>query len=344
VAGAGDLHDPPVPDAVLSRPTRGWVLDAFGGPDVMRLEERETAAPGPGEVLVDVEVAGVNYGDTMIRRGEYLRDQPLSMAPGCEVVGRVAMAGPGADVEPQTRVAGWIEAGGAYSDRAVVPAHRVYPVPEDVPAAAIVAVFFQGTTADYALHRYGRMQPGETVLVHGASGGVGGLAVQLAKLSGGRVVATASNEAKRQVAGDQGADVALDSSDPETLTERILEATEGHGCDVVIDGVGGALFKPSLKAMAFRGRYVIAGSASQEPAMLDVRHLLPRTQTIVGFILARISEEDPAEPGRCLLRLCDLVRDGKLRPRYEILPLEAAPEVHRRIEDRTLTGKVILEP
>jgi NADPH2:quinone reductase len=333
-----------VPDAVLTRPTRGFVLDAFGAPDVLRLEERPTAAPAAGEVLVDVEVAGVNFGDTMIRRGEYLRDQPLSMAPGCEVVGRIALAGEGVELAVQTRVAGWVEQGGAYSDRVIVPAHRVYPVPEDVPAGAIAAVFLQGTTADYAVHRYGRLQPGEWLLAHGASGGVGGLAVQLAKLAGGRVVATASTPAKREIARAQGADVAVDSGDPDTLAERLRDATGGHGADVVVDGVGGALFMPSLRALAFRGRYVIAGSASQQPAMFDARRLLPRTQTVCGFILARIEEEDPGEPSRSLLRLCDLVREGRLRPRYETLPLESAPDVHRRIEDRTLVGKVVLQP
>lgn len=328
----------------LSRPTRGFILDAFGGPEVMRLAERPTPAPGPAEVLVDVEGSGVNFGDVMIRRGEYLRDQPLSMAPGCEVVGRVAMAGEKATVAPGTRVAGWIETGGAYSDRMLVPAHRVYPVPEDIDAAAIVAVFFQGTTADYALHRYGRVRAGEWVLVHGASGGVGGLAVQLAKLDGARVIGTASSEAKRAIAREDGADVMFDSRDPSTLAAAVREATGGRGCDVVVDGVGGALFEPSMRALAFGGRYVIAGSASQQPATLDVRRLLPRTQTICGFILARITEEDPDEPTRTLTRLCDLVRDGRLRPHYEALPLEAAPDVHRRIEDRTLTGKVVLVP
>jgi NADPH2:quinone reductase len=331
-------------DAVLSRTTRVWVLDAHGGPEVMRLDERETPAPGPGEVLVDVEAAGVNFGDTMIRRGAYLRDQPLSMGPGCEAVGRIALAGSGAKVEPGRRVAAWIEAGGAYADRVIAPADRVYAVPEDVPASAIAAVFFQGTTADYAVNRYGRMQPGETALVHAAAGGVGGLAVQLAKLAGGRVIGTASSPAKREFAREQGADVVLDSSKPEELAQAVLEATGGNGCDVVIDGVGGPLFEPSLRSLAFRGRYVIAGSSSQEPAMLDARRLLPRTQTICGFILARISEEDPGEPSRSLLRLCDLVRDGRLKPRYEVVPLEQAQDVHRRMDDRTLAGKVVLDP
>jgi NADPH2:quinone reductase len=208
----------------------------------------------------------------------------------------------------------------------------------------VAAVFLQGTTADYAVHRYGRMRPGETVLVHGAAGGVGSLAVQLAKIAEGTVIATASTEDKRKLVQDQGADVVLDSRDPKGLTAQVLEATAGRGCDVVIDGVGGDLFEPSMRALGFRGRYVIAGSASQQPAMLDVRRLLPRSQTICGFILARITEEDPAEPSRTLLRLCDLVRDGALRPCYQAVPLEQAPDVHRRIEDRTLSGKVVLVP
>lgn len=333
-----------VPDSTLSKPTRGFVLDAFGGPEVLRLERRQTPAPGAGEVLVDVEAAGVNFGDTMIRRGEYLRDQSLSMAPGCEVVGRVALSGDDAKVAVGTRVAAWVEAGGAYADRVIVPAHRVYAVPDDLPAGAIVAVFFGGTTAEYGVHRYGRLKTGETLLVHGAAGGVGGIAVQLGHLAGARVIATASSEDKRQAALEQGADLALDSRDSEGLTARLLEATDRRGCDVIVDGVGGPLFKPSLRALGVRGRYVIAGSASQEPAMIDARHLLPRTQTICGFILHHIAEEDPGEPSRSLLRLCDLVRDGRLNPRYETAPLQDLPEIHRRIEARTLIGKVVLVP
>ncbi len=333
-----------VSDDVLARPTQGFVLDAHGGPEVMRLAEWPTVAPGSGEVLVDVEAAGVNFGDTMIRRGEYLRDQPLSMGPGCEAVGRIAIAGEGSTLAAGTRVAAWIEAGGAYADRVIAPAARVYAVPEDLPAAAIVAVFFQGTTADYAVNRFGRLQPGETALVHAAAGGVGGLAVQLAKLAGGRVVATASSPEKRAVAREHGADVVVDSGDTETLAERLREAAGGRGCDVVIDGVGGPLFEPSLRALAPLGRYVIAGAASRQPAMLDARRLLPRAQTISGFILAHISAADPSEPSRSLLRLCDLVRDGSLRPLYETVPLAAAPDVHARIDSRTLAGKVVLDP
>jgi NADPH:quinone reductase len=322
--------------------SRVFLLDRFGAPEVMRLTHRRTPEPGPGEVLVEVEVSGVNFADTMIRRGEYLRDQPLSMAPGSEVVGHVIATGAEATIPTGTRVAGWIEAGGAYADHVLIPAHRVYPVPEDLPAGAIAAVFLQGTTAEYALHRYGRLRPGETVLVHAAAGGVGGLAVQLAKIAGAHVIATASSAAKLEVARAHGADVLLDSSDLETLTARLLEAGGGRGCDVILDGVGGPLFKPSLRALAFGGRYVILGAASQQPSSLDARHLLVRGQTICGYLLARLIEEDPAEPMRALAHLCVLVRDSRLRPHYELLALERAVEAHHRIEARGLTGKLVL--
>jgi NADPH2:quinone reductase len=327
----------------VSRTTsRAYVLEEFGAPEVMRLGERPAPLPGPGEALVGVEVAGVNFADTMIRRGEYLRDQSLSLTPGSEVVGRVIEAGAGVEIATGTRVAGWVEAGGAYADHVLVPVDHLYAVPDTLPAGVIAAVFLQGTTAEYALHRYGRLRPGEVVLIHAAAGGVGGLAVQLAKLAGARVIATASSHAKLEVAREQGADVLIDSSDEETLAERLSRATEGRGCDVIIDGVGGSLFDSSLSSLAFGGRYVIFGAASQQPSILDARRLMVRGQSVCGFILARVIESDPAEPSRALDALCALVHDSQLFPRYEVLTLEQAPEAHRRIEARTVSGKLLL--
>jgi len=328
---------------VSAAASRVFLLDRFGPPEVMRLTPRAIPAPGRGEVLVEVEVSGVNFADTMIRRGEYLRDQSLSLAPGSEVVGRVIAAGADLESTLGSRVAGWVEAGGAYADHVLVPAHRAYPVPEDLPAGAIAAVFLQGTTAEYALHRYGRLRPGETVLVHAAAGGVGGVAVQLAKIAGARVIATASSPAKLEVARAHGADIVLDASVHDTLAARLLEASDGRGCDVIVDGVGGPLFEPSLRALAFGGRYVIAGAASQQPSHLDARRLLVRGQTVCGFVLARVIEQDPGEPGRALDHLCTLLHDGRLQPRYELLSLERAVEAHRRIEARELSGKLVLE-
>jgi len=321
---------------------RRVVLAEFGGPAVLRLEAAPEPPPGPAEVAIEVEVAGVNFGDTMIRRGEYLRDQPLSMAPGCEAVGRVVAAGAAAGIAPGTRVAAFLERGGAYADRVVAPAATTVAVPEDLPAAAIAAVFLQGTTAHWAVHRYGRTAPGDTVLVHAAGGGVGGLAVQLAKLAGARVLASASSAAKRAAAERLGADVALDSSRPDELAAAVLAASDGRGADVIVDGVGGPLFTPSLEALAFNGRYVIAGSASQSPAELDARRLLVRGQSVCGFMLARVVEIAPTEPGRTLLELCDLLRAGDLRPIVETVPLEDAADAHRRLDERAVTGKIVL--
>lgn len=326
------------------RPTIGYELTGFGPPEVMVLKERPTDEPGPGEVLIDVEAAGVNFADTMIRRGEYLRDQPLSMSPGCEAVGRIATVGEGVDLAPGSRVAAWIEAGGAYANRVPAPAVCTYPVPERIPAPAIAAVTIQGITSHYAVHRFGQVEAGETVLVHAAAGGLGGLAVQLAKGAGARVIGTASSAAKRDVATEAGADTTLDSSDPDGLLEAIRAATDGNGPDLIIDGVGGPLFAPSLHSLARRGRYLVIGSSTQEPAMLDARHLLPRSQQIRGFIVADVAAIDPREPGATLTALCGMVVAGELKPRYEVVDLDQAPEVHRRIEDRTLTGKVVLVP
>lgn len=323
------------------RPTRAFVLDAFGPPEVMRLVERPTAAPGPGELLVDVEAVGVNFADTMVRRGEYLRDQPLSMAPGMEAVGRVAAAGDTCATPPGTRVAVWTEHGGGYADRIIAPERRCYPVPDDLPARVVVALFLAGTTAHYALHRYGRVRAGDTVLVHAAAGGVGGIAVQLAKLAGARVVGSASTDEKLALVRDDGIHVVV-RSDARTLAGAVRDAIGEDGCDVVVDGVGGPLFEPSMRVLAFGGRYVVAGAASQQPSTFDARRLMVRAQSVAGFILARITEQDADEPRRTLRELCDLARDGRVRPRSIELPLEDAADAHRQIEARAHVGKLVL--
>jgi NADPH2:quinone reductase len=187
------------------------------------------------------------------------------------------------------------------------------------------------------------VQPGEHVLVHAAAGGLGGVCTQLAAAAGATVVATASTEAKQAIARENGAAFAF-APDPQTLRDRVRELTDGRGCDVVIDGVGGPLFAPSFEALANRGRYVVAGSTTQEPAMLDVRRLMPRNQTVVGFIVRRVIEVESAEPHATIDLVVDLVRSGSLRLPLTTLPLEQAAEAHRLLESRESTGKVVLAP
>ncbi len=322
------------------RMRRHVAIERFGPPDVMRWVDGPVPARGDGDVLVAVEAIGVNFADTMVRRGEYRRDQSLDFTPGFEVAGRV-LEGPDDGPAPGTMVLVFTDMGGGYADTVVAPRDRVYTVAEGVSAIDAAALFTQGVTAWYAVHRYGRLETGQTVLVHAGSGGLGALCIQLAVDVGARVIATASTPQKLAIARGHGASETL-ISDPETLTAGVREATGGSGADVVIDGVGGPLFAPSLRALAFGGRYIVVGSASQAPATLDVRALMPRGQTIVGFVVARVADEDPAEPQRAFDELQRLFREGRLRPQVTVMAADEVGRAHELIESRVLTGKVVL--
>jgi NADPH:quinone reductase len=326
----------------MKRTRHAIEVNEFGGPEVLHIAVAELAPPGPEQVLVEVEAAGVNFADVLMRRGSYRRDQALPFTPGIEVAGRVVASGAGVSVGEGERVVAFLEHGGGYADLVLAPADRVYRVPDGLEPTVAAAVFIQGITASYAIQRYGRVQPGEWVLVHAAAGGVGGLAVQLAKAAGARVIATASSAAKLEVTSAHGADEVL-LADPATIQESVRKAT-GSGCDVVVDGVGGALFEPSLASLAAHGRYVVVGSASQTPSDLDARRLMPRALTICGFLVVRVLDQDPAEPGRSLERLADLYREGLLRVELSELPLAKAAQAHELIEARRHTGKLVLVP
>jgi NADPH2:quinone reductase len=315
-------------------------LSAFGGPEVMSWVTGPCPArAGDDDVLVAVDAIGVNFADTMVRRGEYRRDQPLSFIPGFEAAGRVIEASDG--LAPGTRVMVFLENGGGYADAVVVPRGRVFPILDGVGEVQAAGIFTQGVTAWYAVHRYGLVHAGSTVLVHAAAGGLGGLTVQLCAGLGARVIGTASTERKLAVARAHGAAEEV-LADPSSLTAAVRELTGGRGVDVVIDGVGGALFAPSMRALAHNGRYVVVGSASQQPATLDVRALMPRNQTIAGFVVARVSDEDPAEPARATEAVQRAVLDGTLRPQIETLPYTDVARAHELIESRRLTGKLVL--
>jgi len=316
-------------------------LERFGPPRVMRWAERPTPAVGAAEVAVEVEALGVNFADSMVRRGEYRRDQPLDFTPGFEAVGRVVRSAPGAPPEG-SRVAVFTENGRGYADLLVVPAARVWEVPEDVPAAVVAALLIQGATAWYSLHRFGAVRAGETVLVNAGAGGVGSLAIQLTRAAGATAIATASTAAKLEIARGHGAREAL-LADPATLAEQVRAATGGRGVDIVVDGVGGELVAPGMKALAFHGRYVVAGAASQDPGTYDVRGLMPRNQSIHGFVIARIIERDPGEPRRAIEALLAAWRAGDLRPTYEVLPPAEIVAAHERLEAREATGKMVID-
>lgn len=321
--------------------TRFVQLERFGPPQVMRWAEGPTPSPAAGEVLIEIEAVGVNFGDLMVRRGEYRRDQSLDFTPGFEAAGTVLETAPGGPAVG-SRVVAFTENGGGYATHLATGVDHVFTVRPEVAALDAAALFIQGVTAEYAVHRYGRVAAGETVLVPAGSGGLGGICIQLATLAGARAIATASTAEKLAVARGHGAAEAI-LSDPETLTAAVRELTGGRGVDVVLDGVGGPLFTPAMRALAFNGRYVVMGSASQEAAEIDVRGLMPRGQTIAGFVVARVAEADPAEPQRAFDRIQELFLAGDLRPAVTVMAPADLPRAHELIESRQLTGKVVID-
>jgi NADPH2:quinone reductase len=315
----------------------------FGPPEVLETATEPLPELGPTDVVVAVGAVGVNFADTMVRRGEYRRDQTVPFVPGVEAVGTVAWAPPGSDLAVGTAVAVFLEDGGGYTDLAVARRDRVFPVPADLDPVTVAGSFLQGITAWYALDRHGRTRAGDTVLVTAASGGVGGMAVQLAVDAGATVIGTASTAGKREEAVELGCRAALDVQDP-GFGARVRELTGGRGVDVVVDGVGGPVFTVALDALGHNGRYVVVGSASQQPATFDARRLMPRAQTVSGFILRRIMDSDPDEPGRAISHVLDRVATGVVGLRTTTFPLAEAAHVHSLIEQRRTVGKICLLP
>ncbi|MBN9112287.1 MAG: zinc-binding dehydrogenase [Pseudonocardia sp.] len=315
-------------------------FDRFGPPEVLALVTEAMPEPGPGDVVVAVAAVGVNFADTMTRRGEYRRDQVFPDVPGVEAVGTVVWAGPGSGHVVGTAVAAFLPDGGGYTDHAVVEGRRAHPVPGDIDPVTVAGAFLQGITAWYAVDRFGRTRAGETVLVSGATGGVGGLAVQLAVDVGARVVGTASTPEKRAEAVTLGCVEAVDPADPDL--RGVLR--RGPGVDVVVDVVGGAVFAAALDALAHNGRFVVVGSSTQQPATFDARRLIPRGQTVSGFVLRRVFEADPGEPARAIAHVLDRVAVGAVRLRIETFPLGDAAHVHTLLEERRSVGKIVLVP
>jgi NADPH2:quinone reductase len=307
----------------------------FGGPEVLELVDLPVPAPAAGEVLVRVARAGVNFADTHQRRNEYLAEQRLPLVPGGEVAGVREDTG--------ERVVALCGSGG-YAQYATAPAALTFPLPAQVDDATALALLVQGLTA-WHLHRTAAgVRAGESVVVHAAAGGVGSLAVQLARpLGAGRVIATASTPAKRALALELGADAALDA-DPEGLTELLLEANGGRGVDVVLDAVGGEVFERSLAALAPFGRLVTYGISSRQGNDVRTRALMRRSLAVVGFWLFDLV----AEPQRLADPLADLLaRAGRGELRAVVgatYPLAEAARAQVDLAERRTTGKVLLDP
>src|SRR5256885_8503767 len=250
---------------------RAVQITEFGGLDVLKVADIDTPEPGDGEVLIRVEHAGINFADTHQRENSYLARFELPLVRGGEVAG-VVERGAG-DLAEGTRVAAMLRSGG-YAEYAVAPAATTFPIPKGVDDGTALALLIQGLTAWHLYRTSAKLQEGESVVVVSGAGGVGSLAVQLAKPFGaGRVIATASSEEKRGLAMRLGADAALDAS-VDDLAEALKEANGGEKVDVVFEMAGGRIFDESLKALAPFGQLVTYGIASREPNELSSGSLM----------------------------------------------------------------------
>jgi NADPH2:quinone reductase len=317
-------------------------VDRFGDPEVLVLEEIPRPTPGPGEILVEIEAAGVNFIDVYHRTGQYQTGLP--MTPGVEGAGEVAAVG--MDVsrfERGDRVAYAMQMG-SYADYAVVPADMAVAVPDGVDLRRAAAVMLQGMTAHYLTHSTYRLQENEVVLIHAAAGGVGSLLVQMAKLRGAHVIGTTSTEGKARAAGELGADemILYTELDFEEAVERI---TLGEGVDVVYDGVGQATFRKGLNCLRRRGSMVLFGQASGavepiDPQVLNEKGSLYLTRPTLGDYVATREELE-----RRATQLFEWIKSELLTVRIDrTFPLDEAAEAHRYIEDRKTQGKLLLIP
>ena len=310
-------------------------MSEYGGPEVLQLVELAVPEPGPGEVLVRVTRAGLNFADTHRRTNTYLAKDDLPLVPGSEVAGVREDTG--------ERVVALVGSGG-YAEYAVAPRALTFPIPDGVSDELALALVLQGLTAWHLYRTSGRVAQGESVVVHAAAGGVGSLAVQLGKpLGAGRVIATASTPEKRDLALELGADVAVDGA-AEGLTERLVEANLGKPVDVVFEMAGGPVFDASLEALAPFGRLVIYGIASGESNTMRSGSLMRHSRAVVGFWFAHCLKR-PAMIDDALADLFERVRRAELRvvtgPAY---PLDQAAQAQTDLAERRTTGKVTLDP
>jgi NADPH2:quinone reductase len=311
-------------------------------PSALVLSDLPDLSAGPGRVVLDVKAAGVNFPDILMVQGKYQIKPPFPFAPGSEVAGVVREVGEGVShVKPGDRVLAMLS-WGAYATQAEAAGELVYRIPDVMPfehAAAFTIVYH---TSYFALVYRAPLLPGQTLLVHGAAGGVGLSAVQIGRALGARVLATAGSPEKRAFAIEHGAELAFDSRDP-SWVERVLEATGGKGADHIYDCVGGEVFDLSLKCIAFGGSLHVIGFASGTIPTCAMNRVLLKNISLVGLHWGAYQQKDPAKVPEAMAALFGMYERGQLKVHVsESFPLEQAADALAQIAGRKAQGKIVL--
>lgn len=321
------------------------VVEEYGLSDKLTIKSVEVPKAKRDFIVVKVNSIGVNYADIARRYGKYVVPTPVPFIPGLEVAGTVTAVGEGVEeLSVGTRVMALLQDGGGYAEYALVHKSAVFTISEGVSDEVAAALGVQGLTAYYMLKWSGSLEPGESVLVHAAAGGVGLLALQMAKRFGaGLVIGTASTDKKRALALEHGADAVLDYTRPQWVDE-LKRTTKNWGADVVLEMAGGAILMQSLQTLAPFGRLVLFGAASGETMNIDPYRLMGKNQSITGFFLTTAMRK-PAWAKVAMEQMFNWIREGTLKVRIGgVYALEEAARAQDVLEGRQTTGKLILKP
>jgi NADPH2:quinone reductase len=317
-------------------------MTALGGTDVLKILDLPEPAPGPGEILVEVSAAGVNFMDVGIRQGMAWHELPLPRVLGAEGAGRIAALGEGVrDLAVGQRVA-WVYAPGSYAERIVMPATSAVPLPDDIDDRLAASLMMQGLTASHFATDFYPVQPGDVALVHAAAGGLGQLLTQIIKLRGGTVIGRVSSAAKIDAANAAGADhVIVDAAGD--FADEVLRLTGGEGVHVVYDGSGPATFEGSLASLRRSGTFCWYGPVLGGPGGIDIMSL-PRSIKI-GYAVFSDHIHTPELLRARTMQLFDWVREGKVKVAPATgFALPEAAAAHAAMESRVTTGKLLLMP
>ena len=314
----------------------------FGPPDSLVFEEVASPRAGPGEVVVSVKAASVNFPDVLIIQNKYQFKPPLPFSPGSELAGVVKEAGEGVSAfRPGDKVIAFTTYG-AFAEEVKTEATRLLPLPQGMDFASGAAFLLTYGTSDHALRDRAALKEGETLLVLGAAGGVGLAAVEIGRALGARVIACASSDDKLAVCREHGADATINYAS-EDLRERIKALTDGRGVDVIYDAVGGAYTEPAFRSIAWRGRLLVVGFAAGEIPKLPLNLPLHKGAALVGVFWGDFARREPRRFAESIRQLGAWYREGKLRPHVsQTLPLAKAAEALKLMAARQVKGKLVL--
>jgi len=318
------------------------VCKQFGPPDSLLVEDLPSPHAGPGEVVLTVKAASVNFPDVLIIQNKYQFKPPLPFSPGSELAGTVKEVGAGvAAFKPGDKVMAFTTYG-AFAEEVKTEATRLVPLPHGMDFVTGAAFLLTYATSDHALRDRGALRAGETLLVLGAAGGVGLAAIDIGKALGARVIACASSEEKLAVCRSHGADAGINYA-TEDLRERIQAIAGKSGVDVVYDPVGGPYTEPAFRSLAWRGRLLVVGFAAGDIPKLPLNLALLKGASVVGVFWGDFARREPGQFAQSVRQLGEWYRQGKLRPHVsQTFPLEKAAEALKLMAARQVKGKLVL--